>query len=407
MEIRQRRRTNQDSTFEYKPEKKSNPAVTTTFYLFLFAILGALVIVVAYYMSPIRPESLGWVKRVALDGKLKVNNRLANGKTFELDGPECIVEDDNKNIYTGLSNGKIMKIHPGHNDKIGEGYQEVFFYSKFPGAAKTDPNAEHGRPLGMRIRDNKLFVMDAVYGLYSIDLSNKQVQFVIKVNDVTPNLVFPDDFDITKDGHVFYFTDATSRFHVNRGAYAILEGKCTGRVFRYDHESKVIQLMKDGLCFANGIQLNKMETTVVVCESVARRVVYLDTTSWITKYKVHLPTMCDNIRMNKRGNYWIASTLMHNEDLDRYEHDPSALQLMAGVVPYSTILSKMDVTHSIVFEVSPKAKILQVLHDEKGVSTRGISHCSDLSDGRIVTGSFGGKMSVHEYEDPPPWMLKL
>ena len=48
--------------------------------------------------------------------------------------------------------------------------------------------------------------------------------------------------------------------------------------------------------------------------------------------------MCDNIRMNKRGNYWIASTLMHNEDLDRYEHDPSALQLMAGVVPYSTIL---------------------------------------------------------------------
>ena len=48
--------------------------------------------------------------------------------------------------------------------------------------------------------------------------------------------------------------------------------------------------------------------------------------------------MCDNITMNKRGNYWIASTLMHNEDLDRYEHDPSALQLMAGVVPYSTIL---------------------------------------------------------------------
>merc|ERR1719376_1315302 len=32
-------------------------------------------------MSPIRPESLSWVKRVKLDGKLKVNNRLANGKT--------------------------------------------------------------------------------------------------------------------------------------------------------------------------------------------------------------------------------------------------------------------------------------------------------------------------------------
>lgn len=79
---------------------------------------------------------------------------------------------------------------------------------------------------GMRIRHNKLYVMDGVYGLYSIDLSSKQVQFVIKINDVTPNLVFPDDFDITKDGHVFYFTDATTRFHVNRGAYAILEGLC-------------------------------------------------------------------------------------------------------------------------------------------------------------------------------------
>merc|ERR1712183_939485 len=82
MEIRQRRKADDQSAFEYNNQSKprKNVVVHTTFYLFLFAVLGALAVVVAYWLSPIRPESLSWVKRVGLDGKLKVNARLANGK---------------------------------------------------------------------------------------------------------------------------------------------------------------------------------------------------------------------------------------------------------------------------------------------------------------------------------------
>ena len=52
------------------------------------------------------------------------------------------------NIYTGLSNGDIVKIPPSENGTLGGGRVEVIFRSEFKDAAKTVSDAEHGRPLG-------------------------------------------------------------------------------------------------------------------------------------------------------------------------------------------------------------------------------------------------------------------
>ena len=82
--------------------------------------------------------------------------------SLDLVGAECIVEDDRGNIYTGLKNGQIMKIHRSRKDKVGEGRQELLLTSRFPGLVSTDPSATHGQPLGelgLAFNYNNSFVM--------------------------------------------------------------------------------------------------------------------------------------------------------------------------------------------------------------------------------------------------------
>ena len=68
---------------------------------------------------------------------------------MDFGGADGVVEDEDFNIYTGLRSGEIMKIHPSKDGEVGEGKQEIFFEAQFQKLAKTDPKAQHGRPLGL------------------------------------------------------------------------------------------------------------------------------------------------------------------------------------------------------------------------------------------------------------------
>ena len=76
----------------------------------------------------------------------------------------------------------------------------------------------------MRIIKDMLYVIDAVYGMYTINLNTKVAELVIKIDEVEPNLSFPDDLDITSDGEIIYFTDATSKYNLNNFLLSALEG---------------------------------------------------------------------------------------------------------------------------------------------------------------------------------------
>ena len=79
----------------------------------------------------------------------------------------------------------------------------------------------------MRVKAGKLYVMDAIYGMYTIELKTRKLQFLVKPTDVQPRLMFPDDLDITADGKTIYFSDATTRFPETKALYSILEGELT------------------------------------------------------------------------------------------------------------------------------------------------------------------------------------
>ena len=63
--------------------------------------------------------------------------------------PESIVEDDHKNLYVGLRDGKIVKIYPSKLDKVGEGKIEKLFNGKLNTSLTT--SLSHGIPLGIHL----------------------------------------------------------------------------------------------------------------------------------------------------------------------------------------------------------------------------------------------------------------
>jgi len=184
-----------------------------------------------------------------------------------------------------------------------------------------------------------------------------------------------------------------------------LLGSCTGRIFHYDVTTRNVHLFRGKLCHVSGLELNAKENTLVVVETGAQRVLYIDTKTRVIKYQLDLKTIPFQVRLNRRGNYWIASQV----------HKPSWLlsnqlicKSLASVLPYSMFENLFYVRHSVVIEATPIGKILQSLHDPDKMLIDRLSHASDLSDGRVALGSFTGDyFALCDYEDPPAWMLDI
>ena len=69
------------------------------------------------------------------------------GRTFGLIGPESIEEDENGNLYTGLENGKIVRIAPSTDGVVGSGKVSILTDGNLSEATKYF-GAKRSRPLG-------------------------------------------------------------------------------------------------------------------------------------------------------------------------------------------------------------------------------------------------------------------
>jgi len=122
-------------------------------------------------------------------------------------------------------------------------------------------------------------------------------------------LRFVDDLDVDEQGGI-WFSDASQRFDYTQVALDFFEGSRTGRLLHYDPETKQIEVMMDGLFFANGVTLGPNEDYVLVNETGMGRVHRL----WLKGDKAGqrdifvdaLPGTPDNIRFDGRDTFWIA-----------------------------------------------------------------------------------------------------
>lgn len=123
-----------------------------------------------------------------------------------------------------------------------------------------------------------LIVADAYFGLLEV---NPKARTVSTLVPASPGINgkpfrFVNDLDIARDGTI-YFTDSSAKWQRRHFRSALLEGDDTGRLMAYHPKTGEMEVLMDGLHFANGVQISPEGDHVLVLETTAAR---------ITKYEM-------------------------------------------------------------------------------------------------------------------------
>jgi sugar lactone lactonase YvrE len=333
--------------------------------------LAALVTVLAL-PSPMR--SVAWTPPRApnLEGAFAPNqalataDRLASGQVV---GPESIAVDVAGRLYTGTTDGKIVRMRQG-------GPVEVF----------TETG---GRPLGMSFAPNgDLYVADVMKGLLRVDPQGN-VEVLAHEAEGAP-LLFLDDVVVSRDGKTVYFTDASAHWTYGEHVEDLLEANPTGRVVRFDVPTRTSTVLVRGLAFANGIALAPDESFLLVTETSRYRISRV----WLTGDKrnmtetlvENLPGFPDNITASPRGTYWVALATVRKPLLDAIHPLPFIKDCIASLPPS---LRPRPIPYGLVFEMDANGRVLRSLHDPTGARFRDLTSALEAR-GDLYLGSLTG-----------------
>ena len=292
---------------------------------FIRFIALLLAIVILYFLLwPVPISPVAWTPPIAppLTGQYQQNSQLATTERLSLGtgnphagagyGPEDVALDAEGRIYTGLDDGRIMRLQ-------ADGTQPELF-------ANTG-----GRPLGLAFDPNgDLIVADAIKGLLSI-ARDATVTVLTTTADGVP-FGCTNDLDVASDGTI-YFTDATSKFPLTNFTADLLEHRGNGRFFAYDPKTKTTRTLLRDLCFANGVAVSPDQSYVLVVETGAYRIHRV----WLAGAKQgqtdifidNLPGFPDGISSNRKDKFWLALVTPRDEGLDKLLPHPFLRKVVA------------------------------------------------------------------------------
>ena len=213
-------------------------------------------------------------------------------------GPEDIVVDSDGQLWTGLEDGRIVRISPGGESTV---------------VADTG-----GRPLGLHVaRDGRVLICDSHRGLLALDPAGGGLD-VLAESVGGRRLKFCSNVTETADGTI-YFTESTADYHFEHYTAPIVEARATGGLYRLDAGGSVATLT-DGLYFANGVTATADGSALVFAETQARRLSKYWLTGpragSVTPLAVHLPGMPDNLSTGTDGRIWAALVAEANPALE-------------------------------------------------------------------------------------------
>ena len=204
------------------------------------------------------------------------------------EGPEDVVVDASGQLWTGLVDGRIVRVSPDGDTAV---------------VADTG-----GRPLGLHVaHDGRVLICDSHRGLLALNPSSGALEVLVPDINGRP-LRFCSNVTETSDGTI-YFTESTSQFHFEHFAGALMEARGRGSLFRLDTDGTVTTVLS-GLYFANGLTATADGSALVLAETQGRRL----SKYWlsgpragtVTPLAVHLPGYPDNISTGADGRIWVA-----------------------------------------------------------------------------------------------------
>lgn len=360
--------------------------------LLLLLLTGLFVIVILYLLLwPVPIDPVAWTPPTApsLTGQFQANNLLAKTERLSLGndgaptgkgfGPEDVALDSGGRIYTGLDDGRIMRLQPDGTKP------EVF-------------SNTNGRPLGLAFdREGNLIVADAVKGLMSIAPNGVVSVLTTEAEGLT--LVCTNDLDVAADGTI-YFTDASSKFPLSNFTADILEHRGNGRFLAYNPKTKTTRTLLRDLSFANGVAVSPDQSFALVVETGAYRIHRV----WINGpqqgqsevFIDNLPGFPDGISSNGKDKFWLALVTPRKALLDRLLPHPFARKVIARLPKF---LQPAPERYSFVLGFDMNGRVIENLQDPSPNCYAEIANVVER-EGSLYFGSIG-ESAVGRYRLQP------
>jgi sugar lactone lactonase YvrE len=272
------------------------------------------------------------------------------------EGPEHLAFSASGEIVAGLADGRIVSVPP---DATDAGQARVL--------ADTG-----GRPLGIeRHGDDAFVVCDAERGLLRVAVSPRPRVEVLCDTVGGDRLTFCSNAAVARDGTV-YFTQTSQRFGLARYKADLLEHTGTGRVLRY--RDGAVDVLADGLNFANGVVVSPDEQSLVVADMGGYRLVRL----WLTGPTAgtsetlvgELPGFPDNLTITGDGLIWVGMPSPRDALLEWLLPRPPWLRSLLAATPERLLPGPKDLAWALAVDQSG-----EIVHDLRGwqVGYRGVT----------------------------------
>ncbi len=231
-------------------------------------------------------------------------------------GAEDVLVGRDGRVYTGTEDGSVFAVS-------ADGQQVVR-------VGNTG-----GRPLGIeQLADGRLLVCDAHRGLLALDPADGAVETLVDLVSGKP-MVFCNNAAVHSDGTI-YFSDSSKVHPIEKWKADIAEDTHTGRLLRRRSDGQVDVLI-EGLRFANGVALAADESFVCVAESGGRTVVR----RWLTGPRrgqvdhlvADLPGYPDNIALGTDGLIWVTIAAPVNPVVTQLHRAPRLLRKVVANLP--------------------------------------------------------------------------
>jgi sugar lactone lactonase YvrE len=284
--------------------------------------------------------------------------------------PEDVVADADGNIWTGVEDGRFIRIRPD-----GGSAQVV---------ADTG-----GRPLGLAVaRDGRLLICDSHRGLLRYDPATGAMETLV-AQVAGRALTFCSNVVESSSGTIF-FTESTSRFHYEYYKGSVIEGRPTGSLFRRDPDGTV-SVLASGLHFANGVTLTADESALVFAETTACRVSKYwltgEAAGSITPLATDLPGYPDNISTGLDGRIWVAMVSERNRLNEWLGPRAPVVRRLLWRLPYRWLPNPKPLAWVVAFDPDDGRVVTQLraLHPDFGLATGVVE-----TPGRLWLGRIGG-----------------
>jgi sugar lactone lactonase YvrE len=289
--------------------------------------------------------------------------------------PEDVVVDADGQIWTGVDDGRILRISP-------EGGEPSV-------VADTG-----GRPLGLAVAsDGRLLICNSPGGLLALDPDSGKLETLVEEVDGR-RLQFCSNVTEMADGTI-YFTESTSAFTYEHFLGPIFEARNRGSVFRRDPDGTVLTVVA-GLYFANGITPTADGSALVFAETQARRLSKLwltgDKAGTVTPLAVNLPGSPDNLSTGADGRIWCAMVSPTNAIAELMPRTPPALRKLLWRLPDRLQPKIKPVVWAVAFDPDTGAPVagLRTEHPRFGMVT-GLVEAGD----RLWMGCIGAPAIAH------------